>query len=76
MTLETAQVARRNLMRRHAHVKNTAPKFAVGDLVRISREKNIFEKGYESGWTLEIFKVYRISQTRPPVVYFLKDLLS
>ena len=55
-------------------MKNRTPKFAVGDLVQISRENNICKKGYESGCTLEIFKINCISETRTPVVYFLKDL--
>ena len=43
-------------------------------MVRVSRTKNVFAKGYESGWTLDIFKITRISSTRPPVVYYLEDL--
>ena len=74
VTLENAAVARENLMRRYAHVKRRLPKYSLNDVVRISRVKNIFEKGYESGWTLELFKIDRISETRPPVVYYLKDL--
>ena len=35
-------------------------KFEIGDRVRISLEKNIFEKGYETNWTPEIFVTYDI----------------
>ena len=42
--------------------------------MRVSRAKNVVAKGYESGWTLEIFKITRISSTRPPAVYYLEDL--
>lgn len=52
----------------------TRPKYKVGDLVRVSRAKSVFDKGYESGWTLEIFEITRVSQTRQPPVYFVKDL--
>ena len=34
----------------------------------------MFEKGYVSGWTTELFKIDRVSSTRQPVVYYLKDL--
>ena len=74
MILENAAVARPNLMERYAYTRDRTPKYSVNDLVRISRAKNVFEKGYESGWTVELFKIDRISETRNHVVYFLKDL--
>lgn len=49
------------------------PKFQVGDTVRISRgDKNIFRKGYESGYSAELFVVSDVHQT-DPVVYSLKN---
>ena len=33
------------------------PKFKVGDNVRISKKKAMFEKGYTPRWTEEIFKI-------------------
>ena len=59
--LENAAVARENLIRRYADVKRRPPKYLFNDVVRISREKSIFEKGYESGWTLELFRIDRLS---------------
>lgn len=47
-------------------------KFKVGDFVRISKYKSIFEKGYTGNWTAEIFQVYRISRGNPQT-YFIKD---
>ena len=35
--------------------KNKNPRLKIGDLVRISKAKNIFEQGYKSNWTKEIF---------------------
>jgi len=49
------------------------PKLKVGDTVRISKLKMIFEKGYEHNWTREIFTVHEILPRNPPV-YRLKDL--
>ena len=48
-------------------------KFKIGDRVRISLEKNIFEKSYETNWTEEIFVIYDIKYSDVPY-YFLKDL--
>ena len=47
--------------------------FEVGQTVRITKYKHIFEKGYTPKWTDEIFKVkYKIP--RDPVVYKIEDL--
>ena len=54
-------------------VQVNKPEFNVGDLVRISVEKGIFEKGYEAYWSKEIFKIDRIRPGNPNV-YYLKDL--
>ena len=48
-------------------------KFKIGDKVRISLEKNIFEKGYDTNWTQEIFVIYNIKYSNVPY-YYLKDL--
>ena len=48
-------------------------KFKIGDHVRISLEKNIFEKSYETNWTQEIFVIYDIKYSNVPY-YYLKDL--
>lgn len=47
-------------------------KFKVGDKVRISKYKNIFEKGYTPNWTTEIFTITKVAATNP-VTYKLKD---
>ena len=48
-------------------------KFEVGDSVRISKKKAMFEKGYTPRWTEEIFKVYEVQMTNP-MTYKLEDL--
>lgn len=47
-------------------------KFKVGDKVRISKYKNIFEKGYTPNWTTEIFTIIKVEST-DPVTYKLVD---
>lgn len=55
--------------------RRKAPKFTVGDRVRITASKKAFEKGFTPKWTEEIFIVKEIRFTKP-VTYKLKDLLG
>ena len=52
---------------------NKLAKFKIGDYVRISLNKNIFEKSYETNRTEEIFIIYDIKYSNVPY-YYLKDL--
>lgn len=61
-----------------ANVKNKTkktkrPRFKVGDYVRITKEKNVFGKGFTPNFTEELFKIKSIS-LRTPVVYYIEDL--
>ena len=53
--------------------KKMKQKFKVGDFVRVSKTKMIFEKGYTANWTIEVFKVIEVLPTTPPT-YKLEDL--
>lgn len=48
-------------------------KFKLGHLVRISKYKHMFEKGFTPNWTTEVFKINKIQFTNPPT-YLLVDL--
>ena len=48
-------------------------RFEIGDIVRISKFKNIFAKGYTPNWSREIFIINKINDT-VPYTYNLKDL--
>ena len=48
-------------------------KFKIGDKVRISKYKRVFEKGYTPNWTREIFIINKILPTNPPS-YKINDL--
>ena len=37
--------------------KTLAPKFPIGDHVRITKKKNLFDKGYTQMWKEEVFKL-------------------
>ncbi|GFV34829.1 uncharacterized transposon-derived protein F54H12.3 [Trichonephila clavipes] len=53
--------------------KSKAPRFKIGDVVHINKQKLHFEKGYEQNWRRDLFTVYEIVQ-RIPIAYRLKDL--
>jgi len=40
-------------------------KVKVGDLVRVSKYKTVFEKGYTPNWTTEVFKIVKVQRTNP-----------
>ena len=74
LTYYNAREARRNLLKKYETKRKIRCKYKIGNLVRISEEKKVFDKSYEGKWTIEIFEIVRISKTRNPVVYYLKDL--
>lgn len=49
--------------------------FNVGDVVRVSKKKLTFEKGYETNWTEELFVITECVK-RQPSVYRISDLLG
>ena len=49
------------------------PKFRVGDLVRISKKKKTFEKGFTPNWTEEVFTINKVKTTKPPT-YTIQDM--
>ena len=54
-------------------INDKDPKFEVGDHVRISIHKNIFNKGYMPNWSEEIFIIKKIKNT-VPWTYAMNDL--
>lgn len=52
--------------------KPKKPKYHVGDLVRMSHQNKTFRRGYESGWTDEVFQVIQAITGTPPT-YRLVD---
>jgi hypothetical protein len=49
------------------------PKFKINDVVRISRVKGIFEKGFHPNWSQETFEIVEVLNTNP-ITYKLKDM--
>lgn len=49
--------------------------FRVGDKVRMSRTKALFEKGYLPNWSEEVYTVEKVQKTHP-VTYVLRDSMG
>ena len=57
-----------------AKIPHGRVKFQVDDLVRITKQKVAFAKGYEQTFSTEIFKVVKVITRVPQPVYELSDL--
>lgn len=62
---ETPAVVQLNIRK----INNKKNKFKVGDKVRISKNKSIFDKGYLPNWSSEIFTIAKINKTLPRTFY-------
>ena len=54
-------------------INDKEPQFKIGDIVRISKYQNIFEKGYTPNWSEEVFMIKKIQNT-VPWTYVIDDL--
>lgn len=64
-------IVRRNLFPREKRPRKG--KLAVGDSVRITRQKSVFQKGFEQTYSYEIFQISKVKPTNP-VTYEIEDL--
>ena len=46
-------------------INNKNPKFKIGDIVRISKYKNVFAKVYTPNWSEEVFVIKKAKNTVP-----------
>ena len=71
---ESFQTVYNNLYEKYDNTTENLPRNAlkVGDFVRVSRDKSIFEKGYDYNWSEEFFKVREVLNTNP-ITYRLED---
>ncbi len=76
VNIDNAPYAWRNIQNRYKSEKSRKEtfKYKVGDYVRISRAKGIFEKGYETNWSKEIFQITKAVLKQSLPIYELKDL--
>ena len=54
-------------------INDEDPKFKIADIVRISKYKNIFAKGYIPNWSGEVFVIKKVKNT-VPWTYVISDL--
>ena len=67
------QIVRNNLFPKVIkESKYLAKNFKVGDTVRISTKKSIFQKGYDQTYSYEVFTINEVKDTYP-VTYGLRD---
>ena len=52
---------------------NKDAKHKIGDIVRISKYKNIFAKMYTSNWSEDVFAIKKVKNTVPRT-YVINDL--
>ena len=53
--------------------KKINDKFKIGDIVRISKYRNIFAKGYVPNWSEEVFVIKKVKNTLP-WTYVISDI--
>ena len=46
-------------------INDKHPKFKIGDIVRMSKYKTIFSKGYVPDWSEEVFVIKEVKNTVP-----------
>jgi len=56
-----------------SHVKESKQVLHLGDVVRLSKAKRVFDKGYLPNWTEEVFTISRIIDTSEPKQYKVSD---
>lgn len=54
-------------------VQRRSAKFKVGDYIRLSKYRTVFEKEYTPNWTSEIFKVRKVQYNTDPITYLLDE---
>ena len=54
-------------------INDKDPKFKIGHIVRISKHKNNFAKGYVPNWSEEVFVIKKLNNT-VPCTYVISDL--
>ena len=55
-------------------INDKDPKFKIGNIVRISKYKNVFAKGYVPNWPGEVFVIKKIKNTVPWTLMLLMIL--
>ena len=54
-------------------INDKDPKFKIGKIVRLSKYKNIFAKGYVPNWSEEVFVITKVKNTPPAIAVVAKN---
>lgn len=54
-------------------LRRRSANFKVGDKVRISKYRSLFDKGYTPNWTTELFTIKKVNYHTDPITYLLID---
>jgi hypothetical protein len=73
VTYENAQDLYERVFKADEDEKDIKPTFKLNDIVRISKAKSTFDKGYYPNFTDELFKISKVNNTNPPS-YRIDDL--
>ena len=72
--MKPSEVTPTTILKAYSHPKIAPkPKYKVGDVVRISKFKGVFEKGYSANFSTELFTITKVNITNP-TTYNLDDI--
>ena len=71
--MKPAEVKSSTYVNSSKETNDKAPKFEIGDVVGISKYKNIFGKGYVPNWPEEFFVIEKVKNT-VPCTYVISDV--
>lgn len=59
-------------MYKREYTKRRMAKFRVGEYVRLSEYRAVFDKSYTPNWTTAVFSVRKVQYNTDPITYLLK----
>ena len=63
--MNTVDVKSNTYINSSNEINGKDPKFKIGNILRISKYKNIFAKGYLQNWSEEVFLIEKVKSTVP-----------
>lgn len=58
---------------KRVYSKRRMAKFRVGDHVRLSDKRAVFDKGYTPNWSTAVFTVTKVQYNTDPITYLIKS---
>lgn len=62
-----------NIIKSHRDKHIYTKPFYIGQSVRLARKSNIYLRGYDVKWSVEVYKINRIINKKPYKLFQLKD---